>query len=256
MSVTDCAEIVQRGDPDRYAATMAAPPAARDILFPLYALNLEIARAPWSSAEPMVAEMRLQWWIDTLSALAEGRNVSGPPVVMAVGTVLARDPRVSRAMIDLAEARRRDCWPDPFEGKDDLLAYLDATAGNLMWAAALTLGAEERLEPAIRDAAMGGAIAAYLRAVPHLVARDRQPLPDDSASAIAGLAAKGLARLDKARRIAFPPEVMPALWTVSWARQVLKGIVRDPARVGQGRAEPSEFARRLALLWRVLRGRV
>ncbi len=42
--VNACAAIVQRGDPDRFMATMAAPVAARRVLFPLYALNVEIAR--------------------------------------------------------------------------------------------------------------------------------------------------------------------------------------------------------------------
>ena len=37
MSLDACAEIVQRGDPDRFAAVMAAPTAARARLFPLYA---------------------------------------------------------------------------------------------------------------------------------------------------------------------------------------------------------------------------
>ena len=54
-----CAELVQRADPDRFMAAMAAPVAARRVLFPLYALNVEIARAPWVTQEAMIAEMRL-----------------------------------------------------------------------------------------------------------------------------------------------------------------------------------------------------
>ncbi|TNF18762.1 MAG: phytoene synthase, partial [Rhodobacteraceae bacterium] len=57
-----CAAIVEKGDPDRFASAMAAPVAARARLFPLYAFNLEVARAPWVTQEPMIAEMRLQWW--------------------------------------------------------------------------------------------------------------------------------------------------------------------------------------------------
>ncbi len=55
MNLRDCAERVEKGDPDRFAATMAAPPAARARLWPLYAVNLEIARAPWASSEPATA---------------------------------------------------------------------------------------------------------------------------------------------------------------------------------------------------------
>ncbi len=51
MSLEACAALVERGDPDRHAAAMAAPPAARARLWPLYAFNLEGgARAPGSRA--------------------------------------------------------------------------------------------------------------------------------------------------------------------------------------------------------------
>ena len=58
MSVAACAALVARGDPDRFLAVMAAPVAVRARLFPLYAWNLEVARAPWVTAEPLIAELR------------------------------------------------------------------------------------------------------------------------------------------------------------------------------------------------------
>ena len=51
MSVEACAELVERGDPDRFRAIMAAPPEARAQLFPLYAFNLEVARALLENTE-------------------------------------------------------------------------------------------------------------------------------------------------------------------------------------------------------------
>ncbi|KAB2881303.1 MAG: phytoene synthase, partial [Albidovulum sp.] len=80
MSIEACARLVEEGDPERFAATMAAAPEARLRLWPLYAVNLEIARAPWAAREPMLAEMRLQWWIDTLRELAAGGARAGHPV--------------------------------------------------------------------------------------------------------------------------------------------------------------------------------
>ena len=67
-----CAELVARGDPVRFRATMAAPLAVRKALFPLYALNLEVARAPWLTEEPMIAEMRLQFWRDVVEEAGAG----------------------------------------------------------------------------------------------------------------------------------------------------------------------------------------
>ena len=72
MSVDACAALVERGDPERFAAVMAAPVGFRARLFPLYAFNLEVAKAPWVTKEPMIAEMRLQWWTDMLAGAGHG----------------------------------------------------------------------------------------------------------------------------------------------------------------------------------------
>ena len=42
-----CAQIVEKGDPARFRTVMAAPVEARLKLFPLYAFNVEVARAPY-----------------------------------------------------------------------------------------------------------------------------------------------------------------------------------------------------------------
>ena len=55
--IAACAALVARGDPPRFRAAMAAPVAMRRLLFPLYAFNLEVARAPWVTQEPMIALM-------------------------------------------------------------------------------------------------------------------------------------------------------------------------------------------------------
>ena len=75
MGFEACAGIVERGDPERFLAIMAGPVAARRILFPIIALNIEVSRAPWVTQEAMIAEMRLQWWRDALEEVAEGKEV-------------------------------------------------------------------------------------------------------------------------------------------------------------------------------------
>ena len=75
MTVAACAELVQRGDPDRFLAVMAAPVGVRAQLLPLYAFNLEVARAPWVTQEPLIAEMRLQWWRDVVENAGSGVGV-------------------------------------------------------------------------------------------------------------------------------------------------------------------------------------
>ncbi len=199
VSFHACAQLVERGDPDRFAAIMAAPVSARAALFPLAAFNLEVARAPWVAKEPMIAEMRLQWWRDVLAeaggdAIPKAHEVAGP---------LAGVIRAHAVPVDLldrvVEARRWDIYRDAFADRAAFDAYLEDTAAGLIWAGALALGAPAGAEAVVRDYGYAVGLANYLRAVPELEARGRVPLLDGRTQAVADLAREGLARLARAR---------------------------------------------------------
>ncbi|RZK82982.1 MAG: hypothetical protein EOO66_25235, partial [Methylobacterium sp.] len=66
FAVRHCEDLVRAGDPDRYFATLFAPPAFRPHLFALYAFSLTIARVREAASNPMAGEIRLQWWRDAL----------------------------------------------------------------------------------------------------------------------------------------------------------------------------------------------
>lgn len=246
MSLEACAEIVQRGDPDRFAAVMAAPTAARARLFPLYAFNLEVARAPWVSKEPMIGEMRLQWWRDVVAEPApRAHEVAGP------FHALIQEAALPLAVIDrLIEARIHDVYGEPFADGAAFDAFLDDTAGGLMWLAAKACGGTD--EPAARALGWAMGLANYLRAVPELEARGRQPLPDGRAEAVQALAKDGLQRLATAKgRVPVPATL--AAWQ---ARGLLRQVVANPALVANGAMGLSEFALRGGLLWAAFTGRV
>ena len=249
MSLAACAELVRRGDPDRFLAVMAAPAHVRAQLFPLYAFNLEVARAPWLTQEPLIAEMRLQWWRDVVENAASGaaraHEVAGPL------HGLIGDFGLPVAVLDgLIDARRWDIHREPHDGPEGLFAYLEATGAGLMWLAGRALGAPDTAEGAVRSYGWASAAAVYIRAVPALAARGRQPLPEGVG--VQDLARHGLARLAEARkaRKSVPKEVAPALlagWqTEALLRQVLAGRT-SPAL--------SEAGRRWGLLWQAFTGR-
>ncbi|MCC5976292.1 MAG: squalene/phytoene synthase family protein, partial [Rubellimicrobium sp.] len=173
MSLAACAALVERGDPDRFLATMAAPPAVREVLFPLYAFNLEIARAPFVTEEPMIAEMRLQWWRDVVDeavagAPARAHEVAGPLAA------LIRTKDLPGDVLDRAiEARRWDIGRAAFVDEAALRAHLQATSGGLAWIACHARGLEGRHEAAVRQAAFAGGLANWFLAVPGYEARGR-----------------------------------------------------------------------------------
>ena len=245
MTVDACAALVERGDPDRFRAVMAAPVAARPPLWVLYAFNLEVARAPWVTREPMIAEMRLQWWRDVLTGPERAHEVAGPL------HALIRDKALPVAVLDrVIAARRWDVYSEAFADQAAFDAYLDDTAGGLMWLAALASGGGD--EAAARAFGWASGLAAFLRAVPDLEARGRVPLVDGRPQAVKELAVEGLRRLDLARRSGARGPALLAGWQ---ARGLLEQVVADPLVVAEGRMGLSEFSSRGRLLWQAVTGR-
>uniref|UniRef100_UPI0037C5DDC5 squalene/phytoene synthase family protein n=1 Tax=Roseovarius salis TaxID=3376063 RepID=UPI0037C5DDC5 len=186
-----CADLVRRGDPDRFRAVMAAPVPARTRLFPVYAFNIEVSRAPWLTEEPMIAEMRLQWWRDVLEEIREGGAVRRHEVATPLSRVIgAQDAGLLDALVT---ARRWDVYREPFEDMDHFREYIDQTSGNLLLVAARGLGPAP--EAPLRDAGYAMGLANWLRAVPALERAGRIPLVEGTHDALRALAQEGLACL-------------------------------------------------------------
>ena len=257
MSLAHCIGMVAKGDPDRHAVTRAADDATQARLYPLYALNLEIARAAWASAEPMVCEMRLQWWRDAVEAIGAGvGGVPAHPVLAACGW-LEGDGPACNMLAGLIEARRWDVWAEPFADEAALWDHLAATGGTVMALAARAVGADPAVQQIARDFGTAAVLAPWLQAVPELAARGRAAVPDPSPEAIAGLARSGLSRLAaaRARRALVPRRMLPAFLPGWQAGALLRLAARDPRRVLDGGLWQSEFARRGLLLWSAVSGR-
>ncbi|MGR3323347.1 MAG: squalene/phytoene synthase family protein [Pseudooceanicola sp.] len=247
-----CAQLVERADPARFRAVMAAPVAARRRLFPLYAFNVEVARAPWVTQEPMIAEMRLQWWRDALEEIAAGGTVRRHEVVTPLAEVLAAED--ARRLDGLIDARRADLEDAPFEDAAAFWAYLDATGGTLLWVAARMLGAEDGQEAAVRDAGVAQGLANWFLAIPALEEAGKRPLPDGRAETVAGLARDGLARLARARR-ARRDIPAAAMLPVAGTGRILARAARRPGDVAGGALEAGAFGTRVELALRALSGR-
>lgn len=243
-----CAKIVERGDPLRFRTVMAAPVAARAALFPLYAFNVEVSRAPWVTQEPMIAEMRLQWWRDVLEEIQKGGPVRKHEVATPLSRILT--PGLAQRLDGLVAARRWDVYKDSFEDMAHFDSYVDATAGELMWASASVLGQVE--EPVVRDAAWAFGVAQFLRAIPGLEAAGRRPMIDGTSDGVRALAQRASDRWQSARQAqAVARAASPALWPASGAQKVLQAAVKHPADVAEGRLpEP-----RPALWLLAMRGR-
>ncbi len=270
MSNEACAKLVKAGDPDRYLSVMAAPVESRDRLFVLYAFNLEIARAPWVTSEEMIAEMRLQWWLETINEIYEGK-VRHHEVVAPLAEVIAAHNLPQKLFVELIEARRFDIYREGHSGLAAFDAYINATSGNLMRLAAMSLGAEDLA--CIADFGYGVGVGNLWRALPALYASGRHPVPLDSAldrNAVAGgevpdnlsdalraISATALSKVRFARRArkTLPTSAVPALLS-GWQVDVpLKMVIAQPQNALRQPLETSGFQKKLGLLWRSSTGR-
>lgn len=241
-----CAEQVARADPDRFMAAMAAPPAAREVLFPLYAFNVEITRAPWMTKEPMIAQMRMQYWRDILEEIRVGNAPRPHEVATPLAAMLK--PQDVGLLDQLIVARDWDIHSDPFENDESFETYIKHTSGNLMLVAARIFGAAEA--QTVYDFAYGAGIANYLCAVPKLEVAGRVPLLDGRPEAIQELAKNALLRLTKARknRHSIVPQARAALLSGWQSAALLKQAIAAPQRVADGTLGLSDFYRKLKLM--------
>lgn len=243
MTQDACARLVEQGDPARFRSVLAAKAAVRGDLFVLYAFNLEVARAPWVTREPMIAEMRLQWWRDVLEGPRRAHEVAGP-----LHDLIHKAGLPVEVLDRLVAARQWDIYRDAHADQAALDAYLEDTGAGLMWLAARATGQGEGVA---RDLGWAAGLANYLRAVPELEARGRIPLIDGTPAGVRALAVRGLGRIAEARRGKGGPAAL-AGWQ---AAGLLEQVVRDPMVVAEGRMGLPEIVQRGRLMWQAVTGR-
>lgn len=236
-------------DRPRYLSALFAPAAARPALFALAAFGGETARVRDIVREPMLGEIRLQWWHDGLAAGPDA-VASGHPVLDGVREAALRWQLPLAALVRTVEARRLELYDDPFATLTDLEGYAGETDGTLTQLAAIVLA--EGRDPATGTIAGHAGVAETLvrtlAEMPRLAARGRCALPLDVlgrhgaeeadilagratpalAAAMADLAATAGTHLDAVREglAVLSPAVLPAFLHLAPLRHRLAALAR------------------------------
>src|SRR5204862_1731916 len=125
------AALVRRHDRDRYQTALFAPAGCRDALLALYAFNYEIARVRETVTQPMLGQIRLQWWREVLDAAYAGAPPRNHPVAIAL-TAAIREFGLTRELFDrLVDTRERDMADEPPASLAALGAYAQGTSAPL-----------------------------------------------------------------------------------------------------------------------------
>lgn len=142
---------------DRYLASLLAPKKFRPQLWALHAFAGEIAMVPLRVSEPMLGEIRLQWWRDTLSGLACS-NSTGHPVAEALRPLLQQNSSMVNLFTGMVDARVFDLGGASMPDTQALATYCQKTEGAEFAIAAMILGESESLQ---LDEAAGHAGVSY-----------------------------------------------------------------------------------------------
>lgn len=174
------ARIVRERDHDRFLTTLFAPPARRAALLALYAFNYEVAKTREMVHEPLLGQMRLQWWRESIAAVYEGGALRRHEVVEPLAEAIQAGG-LTRAYFDrLIDAREIDLADVPPPSLAALEDYAAATSGGLVLLALEVLGLREEPVLAVgRDIGIAYALAGLLRAVPVHARARRLYLPGD-----------------------------------------------------------------------------
>jgi phytoene synthase len=136
---------LRRADPDRYFSALTAPAEKRPHLIAIYSLNHEFARVGETVREPMLGEIRLQWWREALAEARAGRP-RRHDVVEALTQLFSTVDLPQGLFEQMIDARTFDISTKAFANDEALDAYLDATSGNVMRIAARVLGSGDEFD--------------------------------------------------------------------------------------------------------------
>jgi phytoene synthase len=258
------AGFVREHDRDRYQTALFAPADCREKLFVLYAFNYEVARVRESVNQPMLGQIRLQWWREVVAAAygdapvrqhAVEHEVAGPLAALIRRSAPSR--RHFDRIIDAREGDLADIPPPDLAGLED---YAEATSSSLLYLAAEVAGAADPAAvAAAREVGILYAMAGLLRAMPLHAAAGRSYIPADLALRL-GLdpedyarrrdspaLRRAIAELAEAARGHLAAAQHDARWTPRRARSLLlPAVIADRILLRLERAGYNPFAAELA----------
>jgi 15-cis-phytoene synthase len=199
--VSDETRSLARGyAPDFYLSALLAPRVVRVDLLALSAFYGDVARIIATVSEPALADIRLQWWRDSIANSARGEK-SGHPIADALGDAIRSHNLPVALFHDFLDARSFDLYADPVPDEDFHLNYLDKADGSAFKLSALCVGDKS----ADRSTLVTAAGRAYghtrlIRHLPAFLARGRVPFPGLPAGDAAALLAALPGLRDKAQQ--------------------------------------------------------
>ena len=152
-------ETLQAFAPDYALACGFIPRDKRDAITTLYAFYAELQSVKWRAREPLMGEVRLQWWREALLGERPLREVEAHPLAQHLLNMLARFHLPVSGLVDLVDCMMDDLYDDPPEDMTALELYCGQTCSVLLRYASLMLADGQDAGPADIAGPAGVAVA-------------------------------------------------------------------------------------------------
>jgi 15-cis-phytoene synthase len=140
MLPVEAIENFQTVSPDAALACGFIPPHKRDAITILYALAAEWRGITLRAREPLMGEVRLQWWREALlGERPDQTEVDSHPLSHALLTILREHHLPVNGLVDFIDCMMEDLYGDPPHDLTSLEVYCGQTQSILMCYASLIL---------------------------------------------------------------------------------------------------------------------
>ena len=180
-SLSLCAQEVRRYDWDRFLFTLFAPMEVREDIYTLLAFNAEISKIGGIVSEPLLGQMRIQWWQDVIDQIYDGsfRGFRGHYIADHLPNLIRRHSLTKSLIDQLIEARSSEFTEWPPKNKEALIEYIFGISAVPNILLLEIIGNQAGLEEKATDLGIAWGLTNLIRAFPTMARQGRSPLPID-----------------------------------------------------------------------------
>ncbi|WP_208441056.1 phytoene/squalene synthase family protein [Bartonella raoultii] len=178
-------DILRATDRDRYISVLFAPKKKRKALAALYAFNVEVSRIREIVHDPLIGEIRLRWWYDSIAHGEIQKNNNNPILAdLLAAMTLFNLPKT--AFLRYCNAQILDLYHNPIETLRDLEFYWSETASIILQLSCQILAPDraQNFTDIYKHGGIAQGLSGVLRLLSFMQSRYHYYLPTDMLKAI------------------------------------------------------------------------
>lgn len=176
--MNNCFNIARTHDPDRFLIGLFMPRRLRDDIWPIITFNFEVAKTAEIVSEPMMGNIRLQWWREAIEEIYNGDIPRKHEVVEPLAAVIKKHDLNKDDFLALINVREFDLEYKMLSDWDSFEIYARKTNAPLNKLVLDILGDEEEAGIVNQISFYYGAIG-LLRAIAFHLNQRRLFIPQD-----------------------------------------------------------------------------